>query len=58
MTQAALDQYALANGYGKTTQAMTEQEKLLLDLHLYKNSFRRLLGTLLGPVILGPIRCV
>lgn len=30
MTQAALDQYALANGYGKTTQAMTEQEKVAL----------------------------
>ena len=25
MTQSALDQYALANGYGKTTSAMTEQ---------------------------------
>lgn len=30
MTQAALDQYALANGYGKTTTAMTEQEKVAL----------------------------
>ena len=30
MTQSALDQYALANGYGKTTQAMTEQEKVAL----------------------------
>lgn len=30
MTQAALDQYALANGYGKTTAAMTEQEKVAL----------------------------
>lgn len=30
MTQAALDQYALANGYGKTTSAMTEQEKVAL----------------------------
>lgn len=28
MTQAALDQYALANGYGKTTQAMSEGEKV------------------------------
>lgn len=32
MTQAALDQYALANGYGKTTSAMTEQEKVALRL--------------------------
>ena len=30
MTQAALDQYALANGYGKTTQAMSEAEKVAL----------------------------
>lgn len=32
MTQAALDQYALANGYGKTTSEMTEQEKVALRL--------------------------
>lgn len=30
MTQAALDQFALANGFGKTTKAMTEQEKVAL----------------------------
>lgn len=30
MTQAALDEYALANGFGKTTKAMTEQEKVAL----------------------------
>lgn len=30
MTQAALDQYALANGFGKTTSKMTEQEKVAL----------------------------
>lgn len=30
MTQNALDQYALANGYGKTTAKMTEQEKVAL----------------------------
>lgn len=30
MTQAALDQYALANGYGKTTAAMSEAEKVSL----------------------------
>lgn len=30
MTQAALDQYAQANGYGKTTQAMSEAEKVAL----------------------------
>lgn len=32
ITQTALDQYALANGYGKTTSAMTEQEKVALRL--------------------------
>lgn len=30
MTQTALDQYALNNGFGKTTAAMTEQEKVML----------------------------
>lgn len=30
MTQTALDSYALANGYGKTTSAMTEAEKVSL----------------------------
>ena len=30
MTQAALDQYALANGFGKVTKDMTEQEKVAL----------------------------
>lgn len=32
MTQTALDQYALANGFGKTTSAMSEQEKVSLRL--------------------------
>lgn len=32
MTQASLDQYALANGFGKTTSAMSEQEKVSLRL--------------------------
>lgn len=30
MTQAALDQFALSNGFGKTTKSMTEQEKVAL----------------------------
>lgn len=30
MTQTALDQYALANGFGKTTSKMSEQEKVAL----------------------------
>lgn len=32
MTQTALDQYALQNGFGKTTSAMSEQEKVSLRL--------------------------
>lgn len=39
MTQSALDQYALANGYGKTTSAMTEQEKVALRLALCRSSY-------------------
>lgn len=30
MTQTALDQFAMENGFGKTTKAMTEQEKVAL----------------------------
>lgn len=30
MTQTALDQYALNNGFGKVTKSMTEQEKVML----------------------------
>ncbi len=30
MTQTALDQYAINNGFGKTTAKMTEQEKVML----------------------------
>ena len=30
MTQSALDEYALANGFGKTTAKMSEQEKVAL----------------------------
>ena len=30
MTQTALDQFALQNGFGKTTAKMTEQEKVAL----------------------------
>ena len=37
MTQNALDQYALANGYGKTTAKMTEQEKVALRYAFVQN---------------------
>lgn len=39
MTQNALDQYALANGYGRTTAKMSEQEKVALR---YKFVFDKL----------------
>ena len=32
MTQSALDAYAMANGFGKTTKSMSEQEKVALRL--------------------------
>lgn len=37
MTQNALDAYAMANGYGKTTQAMTEAEKVALRYAFIQN---------------------
>ena len=38
MTQNALDQYALANGFGRTTAQMSEQEKTSLRLMFVQNS--------------------
>ena len=40
MTQNALDQYALANGYGKTTAKMTEQEKVALRYSFVQDKLR------------------
>lgn len=37
MTQTSLDSYALANGFGKTTSAMTEQEKVALRYQFVMN---------------------
>ena len=37
MTQSALDAYALANGFGKTTQAMSEAEKVALRYQFVQN---------------------
>ena len=37
MTQSALDAYALANGFGKTTQAMSEAEKVALRYRFVQN---------------------
>lgn len=44
MTQNALDQYALAQGYGKTTAKMTEQEKVALRLAFVQNQLRNASG--------------
>lgn len=38
MTQAALDQYALNNGFGKTTAKMSEQEKVMLRYRFVMDS--------------------
>lgn len=37
MTQSALDAYALANGFGKTSQAMSEAEKVALRYQFVQN---------------------
>lgn len=52
MTQSALDQFALANGFGKTTKAMSESEKVMLrykfvqdQLSLASGDFARTSGS-------------
>lgn len=47
MTQSALDQYALANGYGKTTSEMTEQEKVALRLKFVQDQLSAASGDFL-----------
>ncbi|MCM1286545.1 MAG: hypothetical protein NC213_10240 [Acetobacter sp.] len=44
MTQSALDQYALANGFGKTTSAMTEQEKVALRYQFVQDKLSNAAG--------------
>ncbi len=44
MTQTALDQYALANGFGKTTSAMTEAEKVALRYSFVQNQLATATG--------------
>lgn len=44
MTQSALDEYAMANGFGKTTNAMTEQEKVSLRLAFVQNALANASG--------------
>lgn len=44
MTQNALDAYAMANGYGKTTQAMSEAEKVALRYAFVQNQLSAATG--------------
>lgn len=44
MTQNALDQYALANGFGKVTSAMTEQEKVALRYAFVQDKLKNATG--------------
>lgn len=44
MTQAALDEYAMAHGFGKTTDKMSEQEKVALRLAFVQNALANASG--------------
>ena len=44
MSQTALDEFALANGFGKTTKEMTEQEKVSLRLAFVTNALSNASG--------------
>lgn len=44
MTQSALDQFALAKGFGKTTSKMTEQEKVALRLAFVQDKLSHAAG--------------
>jgi len=44
MTQTALDAYALANGYGKTTKSMSEAEKVALRYAFVQNQLSAAAG--------------
>lgn len=44
MTQSALDQYALANGFGKATSEMSEQEKVLLRYQFVQDKLSNAAG--------------
>lgn len=47
MTQTALDQFALNNGFGKTTKSMTEQEKVALRLAFVTKNLEKASGDFL-----------
>ncbi|MCI5723014.1 MAG: hypothetical protein MR283_03290 [Erysipelotrichaceae bacterium] len=44
MTQTALDEYAMANGFGKITSEMSEQEKVALRLAFVQNALANASG--------------
>lgn len=44
MTQTALDSYAMANGFGKTTKEMTEAEKVALRYAFVQNQLKDAVG--------------
>lgn len=44
MTQTALDEFALANGFGKTTAKMSEQEKVALRLAFVQDKLKTATG--------------
>lgn len=44
MTQTALDEFALANGFGKTTNKMSEQEKVALRLAFVQDKLKTASG--------------
>lgn len=44
MTQAALDEFALAQGFGKTTRQMSEQEKVALRLAFVQDKLKTATG--------------
>ena len=48
MTQTALDAYAMANGYGKTTAAMSEAEKVALRYSFVQSKLATASGGLYG----------
>lgn len=54
MTQTALDSYAMANGFGKTTSAMTEAEKVALRYQFVQDQLSAAQGDLPVRLIRGP----
>ena len=56
MTQSALDAYALANGYSKTTAKMSEMEKVALRYKFVQDQLSAASGDLSGRLTVGRTR--